>query len=79
MADQVKIPRSISKEEFLNQIRCGVFDALRELITSGTSTPSADFYGAIRDGVAEAMKATVRLPQNRATEPPPPQTETGGA
>jgi hypothetical protein len=50
-------------------VRAGVFDAKRELMTSGTSTPSADFYGAVQAGVEAAMKATVRLRE----------AQTGGA
>jgi len=51
MAD-VKIPRSISTEAFLNQIRCGVHDAVLELMRAGSSNPGADFY-TLRWGFGE--------------------------
>ena len=56
---EVKIPRSISRDEFLNQIRAGVFDAMHQLMTSGTTNSSDTFYLAIKDGVREAVRATV--------------------
>jgi regulator of protease activity HflC (stomatin/prohibitin superfamily) len=80
---EVKIPRGISRDEFLNQVRCGVFDAMRELMSTGTTNPSADFYGAIRDGTREAMRAVVSAGQLRsvisdsATERNAPAAEEG--
>jgi hypothetical protein len=46
MADQVRVPKGISKEQFLDQIRAGVFDAVHELMTGGSGSPSDNFYGA---------------------------------
>ena len=41
MADQVTVfSRSIPRDEFLNQIRYGVFDAMHQLMTSGSGSPS---------------------------------------
>ena len=60
MADQVKVPRSISKEQFLDQIRAGTHDAMRELMSTGTTNPSADFFAAIQAGVEAAIKAVAR-------------------
>ena len=44
------------------------------VMTSGTSTPGADFFSAVRDGVREAARATVtarelRLVPESAPEP----------
>ena len=81
MADQVKVPRGISREQFLDQIRAGVFDAMHQLMTSGNGSPSDNFYGAIKDGVREALRATVTAAQlrsvisNSAPEPNAPATE----
>ena len=77
---EVKIPRSIPRDEFLNQIRAGVFDAMHQLMTSGTSTPHDDFYSAVRDGVREAARATMTASQLRpvpdsAAEPGAPAAE----
>ena len=55
---EVKVPKGISKDQFLDMVRAGVHDAMRELI-SGTANPTADFYGAVRDGGREAVRATV--------------------
>jgi hypothetical protein len=62
MADQIgtiRTPKGVTKDEFLNQVRAGVFDAVHELMTSGSGSPSDNFYGAIKDGVREAVRATV--------------------
>lgn len=62
---EVKVPRDVSPEGFLDMVRCGVFDAVREIMTSSTTNPSAAFYGAIRDGVEAATKALVTAKQLR--------------
>ena len=36
MADPVTVLRSVSRDAFLNQIRCGVFVVMRELMSIGT-------------------------------------------
>jgi len=59
MAD-VKIPKTISTDAFLNQIRAGMHDAVVELMRSGSSNPGADFFNAIRAGIREAVKAVAR-------------------
>jgi len=59
MAERIKLPQNVSKDEFLDQIRAGVFDAMRELMRAGSSNPSADFYTAVKDVVREAVRATV--------------------
>jgi len=43
----------------------GTHDALVELMSTGTTNPSADFYAAVRDGVAAATKAVVTTGQLR--------------
>ena len=78
MAD-VKIPRSISTDEFLNQIRCGMHDAVLELMTAGTANPGDAFYGAIRDGTREAMRAVAMSGKLQVVPPEPnaPAAESG--
>jgi hypothetical protein len=56
---EMKVPRGVSKDEVLDQIRAGVHDAMRELISIGTTNSSAAFFAAVRDGVREAVRATV--------------------
>jgi hypothetical protein len=74
MVEQVRVPKGISKDDFLNQVRCGVFDAMHELLMSGGSgSPGDNFFSAVRDGVREAVRATVtagnlRLVPNSAFE-----------
>jgi hypothetical protein len=81
MVDQIKTPRGVSADKFLDVVRAGVFDAMRELMTSGTSTPHDDFYSAVRDGVREAVRATVTaqqlrvVPDSAASEPNAPARE----
>jgi len=55
MADQIKLPKGISRDEFLNQIRCGTHDAVLEVIRGND-----DFFAAVRDGIEAAVKASVR-------------------
>jgi len=76
---EVKIPRSISRDEFLNQVRCGVFDAMHQLMTSGTSTPGTDFYSAVKDGVREAVRATVSTGQLRVVPDSTPEPGAAAA
>jgi hypothetical protein len=91
MVEQVRVPKGISREQFLDQIRAGVFDAMHELMTSGSGSPGDNFYGAVRDGVREAVRATVTAGQlwpvpdsapelGASAEPESsPRTETGDA
>jgi len=60
MAEQIRFPRGVTKDHFLDAVRAGVHDSMRELMSTGTSTPGAAFYGAVRDGVEAAMKAVAR-------------------
>jgi len=78
MAEQ-RLPRNVSPDQFLNQIRAGVFDAMVQLM-SGASHPSGAFFSAVRDGVREAVRATVTAGQLRAVpdsalEPSTPAAE----
>ena len=81
MAEQVRVPKGVSADAYLNAVRCGVFDAMHQLMTSGTSTPHDDFYSAVRDGVREAVRATVTaqqlrvVPDSAASEPNAPARE----
>jgi hypothetical protein len=59
MVEQVRVPKGISKEQFLDQIRAGVFDAIHELMTTASGSPGDNFFSAVRDGVREAVRATV--------------------
>jgi len=72
---EMKVPRGVSRDEVLNQIRCGVHDAMHELMTTTSGSPSDNFYGAIRDGVREAVRATVTAGQLRPV--PDSATELG--
>jgi hypothetical protein len=80
MAEQVRVPKGVSADAYLNAVRC-VFDAMHQLMTSGTSTPHDDFYSAVRDGVREAVRATVTaqqlrvVPDSAASEPNAPARE----
>ena len=80
MAD-VKIPKGVSKDQFLDMVRAGVHDAMRELMSAGSDSPSDNFYGAIKDGVREAVRAVVSSAQLRsvisdsAPEPNAPAAE----
>jgi len=66
MADQViRPPKGVTADKFLDMVRAGVFDAMRELMSAGIANPSADFYSAVRDGVREAVRATVTAGQLR--------------
>jgi hypothetical protein len=48
MADQIiRTPKGVTADQFLDMVRAGVHDARRELMTSGTANPSADFYAMI--------------------------------
>jgi hypothetical protein len=70
MVEQVRVPKGISKDDFLNQVRCGVFDAMHELLMSGGSgSPGDNFFSAVRDGVREAVRATVTAGNLRLVTP----------
>jgi hypothetical protein len=71
---EMKVPRGVSRDEVLNQIRAGVFDAMHELLMSGGSgSPGDNFFSAVRDGVREAVRATVTAGQLRlVTSAPEP-------
>jgi hypothetical protein len=43
---------TVSKQELLAAIRAGVHDAMWKMITNATQAPCADFYDAVKDGVA---------------------------
>jgi hypothetical protein len=66
---EMKVPRGVSKHEVLDQIRAGTFDALHELMTTGSGSPGDNFYRAIQDGVREAVRATVTAGQLRLVTP----------
>jgi len=66
---EMKIPRGVPRDQVLDQIRAGVFDAMHELMTSGSGSPSDNFYRAIQDGVREAVRATVTAGQLRPVIP----------
>ena len=68
MADQIGIirtPKGVTKDQFLDMVRAGTHDALVELMRAGTTDPSGAFYGAIKDGTREAMRAVVSAGQLR--------------
>jgi len=75
MADQtIRTPKGVTADKFLDMVRAGTHDAMVELMRAGSSDPSADFYSAIRDGIREAVRATVsagnlRLVPDSAPEP----------
>jgi hypothetical protein len=74
MVDQIKTPRGVTADKFLDMVRAGTHDAMVELMRAGSSDPSADFYSAVRDGVREAVRALVsagmvRLVPDSADEP----------
>jgi len=41
-------------------VRAGTHDAIVQLMRAGSSNPGADFFTAVRDGIAEAVKAVAR-------------------
>jgi hypothetical protein len=60
MADQViRPPKGVTADKFLDMVRAGVHDAMRELMSTGTTNPTVDFFAAVRDGIETAMKAVV--------------------
>jgi hypothetical protein len=46
---------AITREELLNAIREGVYDAMWQMITNATSMPCHDFFDQVREGVENAM------------------------
>jgi len=80
MADQIiRTPKGVTADKFLDMVRAGVHDAMPELMTSGTADPSADFYSAVRDGVREAIRATVTAGQLRAVPASAPEPNASAA
>jgi hypothetical protein len=54
-AAMIRLPQ-VTKAELLGAIREGVHDAIWGMITNATMAPSADFYAAVEDGVAEGVR-----------------------
>lgn len=54
------MPKETTKEEFLDAVYRGVYDAMWQMITSGTDMPCADFYEMIKKGTKEAMKNNLK-------------------
>ena len=42
----------LSRADMMESVRQGVADAIWRIATNGTDMPSADFYDAIKEGVA---------------------------
>jgi hypothetical protein len=55
MADDLKTPRGITQDRYLNAVRCGAHDACVEMFRD-----SDTLLDAVRDGIREATKALVR-------------------
>ena len=67
---EMKVPRGVSRDEVLNQIRAATFDAVLEVLRAGKSDdPSANLLGAIRDGTEAATKALLRSGELRPAVP----------
>ena len=64
MAEQVRVPKGVSADAYLNAVRC-VFDAMHQLMTTGTSTPGADFFNAVH-------RVRLRCPQPAVAAPHSP-------
>jgi hypothetical protein len=54
--EQTIIDIQLSKDRLYEAIREGVGDAIFRIATNNTDMPCADFYEAIKQGVAEALK-----------------------
>jgi hypothetical protein len=52
----IELPK-ISKQELLEAIRAGVSDAMWRMVTNATDAPGADFYDAVKQGIAEGIKS----------------------
>ena len=42
MADQIRTPRGVTKDAFLDMVRAGTHDAIVELMRAGSDNPGAD-------------------------------------
>src|SRR5262245_20712517 len=69
---QIKTPRGVTKDQFLDMVRAGTHDAIVELMRAGSDNPGADFFAAIKDGIAEAVKAVARDRAATTGTPEPP-------
>ena len=54
------MPKETTKEEFLDAVYRGVYDAMWQMITNETDMPCADFYEMIKKGTKEAMKNNLK-------------------
>jgi len=73
MVEQVRVPK-VTKDEVLNQVRAATFDAVLEVLRSGSDDPSAaggltNLLAAIRDGTEAATKALLRSGELRPSTP----------
>lgn len=85
MAD--RIPK-VTKDEVLNQVRAATFDAVLEVLRSGSNDPSAaggltNLLAAIRDGSEAAVLALMRagelqpaIPRSASEPGAAPEEET---
>ena len=55
MADQIKTPRGITLDRYLDMIRAGAHDAVVEMFRD-----SEALHAALSDGIREAVKALTR-------------------
>jgi len=62
---EMKVPRGVSKDQVLDQIRAAAHDAFLEVLRGGSNDPSAaggltNLLAAIRDGTEAATLALLR-------------------
>ena len=80
MAEQVRVPKGVTADAYLNAVRCGVHDAWAEMLRGESGSANADVVNAIRDAVAAATRAVVMSGQLRAVPdsvPSAPAEEEG--
>jgi hypothetical protein len=56
MVDQIKTPKGITLDRYLDAVRAGAHDAVAEMLRGESGSPNADFVNAIRDGIAAASR-----------------------
>ena len=71
---EMKVPRGLSHDKVLDQIRAATFDAVLEVLRSGSNYPSAaggltNLLTAIRDGTEAATTALLRSGEIRPAVP----------
>ena len=79
MAEQVRIPKGVSADAYLNAVRCGVHDAWAEMLRGESDSANADVVNAIRDAIAAATRSVVMSGQLRPVPDSAPEPGAAAA